>query len=269
MDGISAGLPPSGSPGNDLGVDLADAVVLVTGGSGGIGAACAAAAAGRGAAVIVAGRDEARLAAVGSEVGGKALMADLTRPGAAEELAAAAEAVHGRVDVVVHCAGRGWKGPTAAMPPNRLDELIDLNVRAPMRLSQALLPGMVQRHRGHFVYLASVAGWTGVREEAVYAATKAALLIYAESLRAEHARSGLGVSVVSPGGVETEFFERRGEPYGRQFPRQLAVAEVAEAVIDAVEHGRPHRMMPRWLGAAPAMRATAPRLYRALLDRFG
>lgn len=250
-------------------MDLTDAVVLVTGGSGGIGGACAAAAAGRGAAVIVAGRDPARLAAVAAEVGGKALTSDLARPGAAEELAAAAEELYGWVDVVVHCAGRGWKGPTADMPPDRLDELVDLNVRAPMRLSRALLPGMVERRRGHFAYLGSVAGWTGVQEEAVYAATKAALLVFAESLRAEHSRTGVGVSVISPGGVRTEFFDRRGEPYGRRFPRQLPTEKVAEAVIDAIENDRPHRMMPRWLGAAPAMRATAPGLYRALLHRFG
>lgn len=246
-----------------------DAVVLVTGASGGIGAACAAAAADRGASVIVSGRDEDRLQLVAAEVGAKAIAADLRRPDAAGELARAAADVYGRLDVVVHCAGVGWRGPTDEMSSDRVDELLDVNVRAPIRLTHAVLPGMLARGSGHHCYLGSIAGWTGVRDEAVYSASKSALIVFAESLRAEYAGRGVGVSVVSPGGVRTAFFDRRGEPYGRRFPRQLSVERVADAVVRGIELDRAHRMLPRWLALAPAMRATVPPLFRALHGRFG
>jgi short-subunit dehydrogenase len=248
---------------------LDDAVVLVTGASGGIGAACAAAAAQRGGSVIVSGRDPDRLNAVAAEVGAKALAADLTVAGSADELAQAAEDVFGRVDVVVHCAGVGWRGPTATMPRSLVVELVAVNVRAPIELTNALLPGMLRRRRGHVAFLGSIAGWTGVREEAVYSATKAALIVFAESLRTEHTRSGVGVSVVSPGAVRTEFFATRGEPYDRRFPRQLGVQQVADAVVRGIEDDRAHQMLPRWLAVAPAVRTAWPAVFRRLQRRFG
>jgi short-subunit dehydrogenase len=248
---------------------MAGAVVLVTGASGGSGAAVSAALAARGASVIVSGRDSARLGAVAAEVGGKALSADLTHPQAAEELAAAADEVFGRVDAVVHCAGVGWRGATAEMPADLLDDLVAVNVRAPMRLTTALLPGMIRRREGHVAFLGSIAGWTGVRHEAVYAATKSAVLVFAESLRSEYAPAGIGVSVVSPAAVETEFFDSRGMPYDRRFPRRLSTAEVADAVVQGIENDRPHRMLPRWLALAPAVRAVVPPAFRALHGRFG
>jgi short-subunit dehydrogenase len=250
-------------------VRLDDAVVLVTGASGGIGAACASALASCGSSMIVSGRDPDRLAAVAADVGGKAVAADLARPGAADELAAAAQDVFGRVDAVVHCAGVGWRGPMAEMAADPVDELIAVNVRAPMQLTRALLPAMLARGRGHVAYLGSIAGWTGVREEAVYAATKAALIVFADSLRAELAGSGIGFSVVSPGAVATDFFATRGAPYERQFPRPLDVDQVAAAVVRGIERDRPHQMLPRWLAVAPAVRSSLPSLFRALQGRFG
>ena len=242
--------------------------MLVTGASGEIGAACARILAGRGCSIVVSGRDADRLDAVAGETGAKALIADFDRPGAARELAAEAEGVHGRIDVLLDCAGLGWRGPTAAMSADSVDRLIDVNLRAPLQLATALLPGMLARGRGHLGFLASIAGWTGVREEAVYSATKAALITFAESLRAEHARSGIGVSVVSPGAVDTGFFTRRGEAYHRRFPRPLPAGNVAAAIVRGVEQDRPHQMLPRWLAVAPAVRTVAPPLFRTLQSRF-
>ncbi|MBN9621023.1 MAG: SDR family NAD(P)-dependent oxidoreductase, partial [Actinobacteria bacterium] len=93
-----------------------EAVVLITGSSGGIGAACAAAFSERGARVIVHGRDTDRLDAVAAGLGAKAIRADLTDPGGPEALAAAATEVYGQVDAVLHCAGVGWFGDAVTMP---------------------------------------------------------------------------------------------------------------------------------------------------------
>jgi short-subunit dehydrogenase len=250
-------------------VRLADAVVLVTGASGAIGAACARALSEREAKVIVHGRDTERLEAVAADVGAKALQVELNAPDAAEELAQAAREVFGRVDAIVHSAGVGWYGPTAAMPGQTMDELIEVNLAAPARMTRILLPEMLARGGGHVSFIASIAGWTGVRNEAMYAATKAAVITFADSLRLELTGSGVGVSVVSPASVRTEFFDRRGEPYGRRFPRQVETGRVAAAVLRGIEHDRAHQMIPRWLAIAPAVRATAPGAFRSLSRRFG
>jgi short-subunit dehydrogenase len=250
-------------------VRLVDSVVLLTGSSSGIGAACAAALADRGARVIIHGRDADRLDVVAAGVGAKAIRADLAAAGAAEQLADAAVDVFGHVDAVVHCAGVGWYGRAAEMPGTTIDELLDVNVRTPLRLTRALLPAMVERRSGHVGFLASIAGWTGVADEAVYAATKAAVITYAESLRTELAGSGVGVSVVSPAVVRTDFFERRGAPYARRFPRPVRPERIATAVVRGIEHERAHQMIPRWLVLAPAARAVAPGAFRTLSRRFG
>jgi short-subunit dehydrogenase len=254
--------------GNDQGVRLDGAVALVTGASGEIGAACARIVAARGGAVLVSGRDADRLAAVAADTGAMALSFDLEQPGAPRALAAAAEEVHGRIDVLLDCAGLGWRGPAAAMSAAQVDQLVDVNLRSPLQLATALLPGMLDRRHGHLGFVASVAGWTGVREEAVYSATKAGLITFAESVRAEYGGAGIGVSVVSPGAVATEFFTRRGAAYHRRFPRPLAVEKVAAAIVRGVERDRAHQMLPRWLAVAPLVRTTAPPLFRTLQSRF-
>jgi len=244
-------------------------VVLVTGASAGIGAAVAAELAARGAVVLAAGRDPAATERVAERTGAHALVADLTDPDAPSALAARAVNEHGRVDALVASAGMGWRGSLAEMPVDTLDQLIALNLRAPLVLSRALLPGMLARGRGHVMLLASIAGLTGVASESVYAATKAGLVVFAESLRLEIAGSGVGVGVVSPGAVATGFFDRRGAPYDRRFPRPIRPALVARTVVDAIERDRTDVVLPRWLGVAPRVRALAPRTYRRLARRLG
>lgn len=246
-------------------MNLSGAVVLVTGASGGIGAACASELTARGARLIVSGRDAAPLAAVP----GVAVPADLAEPGGAEKLAAEACEVFGRVDGVIHCAGVGWYGAFAGMPDERMDEVLAVNVRAPVALTRALLPAMVMRGCGHVAFLASIAGWTGVAREAVYAGAKAGVITFAESLRLELAGSGVGVSVVSPGAVRTDFYDRRGEPYDRRVPRPVPAQRIADIVVRGIERERASQIVPRWLAIAPIVRAVAPGAYRRLTRRFG
>jgi short-subunit dehydrogenase len=249
-------------------MNVRDAVVLVTGASGAIGAACAAQLHARGARLILTARDGA-LGDIAADVGAKALVCDLAVAGTAEELTAEALEVYGKIDIVVHCAGLGWYGATSAMEPAKADELLDVNLRAPLQITRSVLPGMLARRYGHLSFVASIAGWTGVAEEAVYSATKSALITYADSLRAELLGTGVGVSVVSPAAVRTAFWDNRGVPYGRRFPRQVAPERVARAIVRGIEQDRAHQMIPRWLAVAPAVRATAPAVFRALHRRFG
>src|SRR6266508_4366009 len=111
------------------------------------------------------------------------LAVDLAEPGGAERLAGLVLERHGRVDLLVSNAGAGWAGDLAAMPLDLAERLVTLNLVAPVRLTRLLLPGMLERGGGHLVYVTSIAGATGVAREAVYAATKAGLGTFADSVR--------------------------------------------------------------------------------------
>jgi short-subunit dehydrogenase len=250
-------------------MDIAGKVALVTGASSGIGAATAERLAAVGAKVLVHGREEVRTAQVCRRTGGQVLLGDLAEPGAVDALAADALAVHGVVDLVVAAAGVGWSGPVASMPAEALDRMVAVNLLAPMRLTQLLVPGMVGRGSGHVVLISSVAGRTGVAGEAVYAATKAGLDAFAESLRLELSGSGVGVSVVVPAAVRSSFFVGRGRPYERRFPRLVEADTVADVTVEAVRRGRAEVWVPRWVRAASVVRALAPGTFRRLSTRFG
>ncbi len=248
---------------------LAGAVALVTGASSGIGRAAAVLLAGRGASTALAGRDDRALAAVAERTGGQALTADLTEPGGAERLAEQVLERWGRVDLLVNNAGAGWAGDLAAMPLETAERLVALNLLGPVRLTRLLLPGMLERGRGHLVYVTSIAGATGVAREAVYAATKAGLATFADSVREEVAGRGVTVSVVVPGVVDTAFFDRRGSAYDRAWPVPVPAERVARALLRAVESDRAEVFAPAWTRLPARLKGAAPGLYRTLALRFG
>lgn len=247
---------------------VAGSTVLVTGGSAGIGAATAGSLAAAGAQVLVHGRDAERTGMVATACGGAALLADLATPAGVDELAAQALA-RGAVDGVVLNAGRGHSGPFAEMTDDRIDELFALDLTGVVRLVHRLLPGMMQRHRGHLCFVSSIAGRTGVAGEAVYAAAKAGLDAFAESLRLELQGSGVAVSVVVPGVVDTDFFASRGRPYDRRTPKPVSPQDVAAAIVACLADDRAEAFVPGWLRIAPAVRAVAPGPFRAMSRRFG
>jgi short-subunit dehydrogenase len=243
-------------------------VCLVTGATGGIGRATAEALTRRGALVVATGRDEQTLVELGRTEGVDALPAHLEDPAAALQLAEQALAVHGRIDVLVNCAGLGLYGPVSSLDADELERVVRVNLTAPIVLTRALLPQMLARRSGHVVNLGSVVGQLGHRNEAAYAATKAALAVFTESLRSELHGTGVSVSLVSPGVVETRFFERRGTPYDRRRPQPIAPEVVAAAVVVALERGRAEVLVPGWLALPVRLRGAAPGLYRALARRF-
>jgi len=243
-------------------------VALVTGASAGIGAAVAGSLAARGARVLVHGRDPEATAAVADRVGGTAIVADLTRPGAPEQVAAAALEAADRLDILVANAGIGWAGTFTDMTPDDVDRLVTVNLTAPVRLTHALLPAL-REHGGFAAYVTSIAGRAGVAGEAVYSATKAGLDVFAESLRLELHGTGVRVGVLVPGVVDTQFFQRRGRPYVRSWPRPRPVGPVAAALVRMIESDRAEAYRPRWGRVPVAVRGLVPRAYRALAARFG
>ncbi|HET6502529.1 MAG TPA: SDR family NAD(P)-dependent oxidoreductase [Amycolatopsis sp.] len=248
-------------------MELRGAVAVVTGASSGIGAATALRLHEAGARLVLHGRDTGRLAALAERTGGQALAADFADGAAVRHAAEEIVQRYGQVDVLVNNAGVGWAGSFDSMTAEDVRRLIAVNLTAPIELTRLLLP--VLRSPGRIVFVTSIAGRTGVAGESVYAAVKAGLDAFAESLRFELAGTAVKVGVVVPGVVDTAFFARRGRPYQRSSPRPVPADRVALAVLRAVRDGRAEQYVPRWLRLPVAVRGLAPAVYRGLATRFG
>ena len=173
------------------------------------------------------------------------------------------------IDILINNAGTGWAGPLTEMSAAMVAHVVAVNLTAPIELTRLLTPALGAGGRGRVVFISSIAGTTGVTQEAVYAATKAGLCCFAESLRYELAGTDVGVSVVIPGVVNTPFFARRGVPYGRRRPSPISAQRVARAVLTAIEHEQAMMFVPRWLGFPAWLHGAAPGTFRALAARFG
>ena len=242
---------------------------LVTGASSGIGAAVTHRLAAEGWRLVLNGRDATRLESMAAEASATAFPADLTRPGADRRLAGFVLDRFGTVDLLVAGAGVGWAGDFARMPATAVDEVVNTDLLATLHLVRLLLPQMVAAGSGRIVLIGSVAGSVGVRGEAVYSAAKAALAAFADALRYELRGSGVGVSHVVPGVVDTPFFDRRGVSYQRSMPRPMPPERVADAAWSAVRRGRDEVYVPGWLRLPARVRGAAPGLYRRLAAQFG
>ena len=239
-------------------MDVAGRTALVTGASLGIGRATALALARRGARVRATGLETEPLIELARCCGAAVLAADLSDEAQLERLIDWA----GPVDLLVNVAGFGRYQGLADVDGHETLEMLTVNLAAPIRLTAALAPGMVERGYGHLVYVASIAGLVGVAGEAVYSASKGGLIAFSESVRYELAGSGVGVTVVVPAVVATAFFERRGAGYARRFPHPLAPAHVAARLVLAVERDLPEVYVPRWTVVPARLRGGLPGVFR-------
>lgn len=183
-------------------------VALITGASRGIGAATARELARRGYALVLAARSAEPLVALADALtrDGTAALAvptDMRSPAALGALATRALERFGQVDALILNAGIGGAGPVGRMPAGAAAATIETNLLAPIELTRLLLPQMIARGSGAIVLVGSVAGSIGLPTSAVYCASKFGLRGFADSLRREVARRGVGVTLVSPGFIRT------------------------------------------------------------------
>jgi short-subunit dehydrogenase len=219
-------------------VELAGKRALLTGATGGLGRAIAGALADRGTTLGLSARKEDALRELAESLPGEHRIApaDLAEEGAAVLLA---EDV-GEVDCLVANAGLPGTGTIDSYSPEELTRALRVNLEAPMMLARELAPGMSERGEGHLVFVASLAGKSPSPRTAIYCGTKFGLRGFALSLRADLARSGVGVSLVVPGfireaGMFADSGARPPPGLGTATPEQVAAAVVRAIERDKME----------------------------------
>ena len=185
-------------------------VALVTGATGGIGAAIATALHAQGAKVAITGRREPELAALAEALGNERVLvapADLADPAAPAALVETVEGALGPLDILVNNAGFTRDMLALRMGDADWNAVLEVDLTAPFRLARAALRGMMKRRSGRIVSIASIVGVTGNAGQANYAAAKAGLIGMSKSLAQEVATRGVTVNVVAPGFVKTAMTE--------------------------------------------------------------
>jgi short-subunit dehydrogenase len=197
--------------------------------------------------VVVSGRREDALAAVAAElrelgVRADGVAADLYDLTQVDSLIERSEAALGPLDLLVNNAGVENAAEFARYTREELTSMIDINLTAPLLLTHRVLPGMLERGRGHVVFMASMAGKLGLAYVAPYAATKAGLVAVTQSLRIQHQGTPVGFSVVCPGFVAGDGMYQRMVDQGFSSNRlagSTTIEKVVDKVIDAIRRDRP------------------------------
>lgn len=250
--------------------------VVVTGASSGVGAAAARLFAREGARVVLAARTAGALEVVAKEIGERALPVptDVADPEQARALVERSIEATGSIHVLVNNAGYNHRGPVVDADPAELARVVDVNLRAPILLTRFALPHLRQHESASVVNVASIAGQVPLPGEATYSATKFGLRGFSMALAEELRGSGVRVSIVSPGPIDTGFITRDiDEVPDLVFSQPMSSAEeIAEAVVECAHDGRLERTIPRLSGAlatAGYLVPELPRLLRPLLDWQG
>jgi short-subunit dehydrogenase len=218
-----------------MSVRIEDSTVLLTGATGGIGRAIAHALHQRGATIVLTGRRVDVLDEIARELGDRVEVvgADLANRPDVDRLGERTD-----IDVLVANAALPAAGRLQTFSSRELDRALDVNVRAPMQLTLALLPSMVERGSGHLVYVSSLAGKVASAGSSVYSATKFAVRGFGYSLSEELRETGVGVTTVFPG-----FIRQAGmfHESGTQLPRGVGTRtpeDVAKAVVEGIDRNR-------------------------------
>lgn len=247
-------------------------IALVTGASSGIGEATARRLAREpGARLVLVARREERLRRLAVELGGALVLAeDLTDERAPARIADAVAAEHGRLDLLVNNAGAAWRGTFAETGAENLRRTMALNLDAPARLTEALLPLLRRSAPSAIVNVASTSGRIPRAGSGAYSASKAAMIAWSDTLHLEERHHGVHVGLVNPGFVATEGFPQR-ELVDHIATRWMVSTpeKVAEAIVDAGPGGRAERYAPRPYVMASVARLLLPGLTRRVLGREG
>jgi short-subunit dehydrogenase len=223
--------------------------VLITGASSGIGAALARQLAGRGAAVGLVARRAERLAEVLADCRRTApdsmmWAADLGDAAAVERIAERAWDDFGGIDVLVNNAATPKRRVVEALDPEDVEAVMRVNFFAPMRLTLAILPRMLEQGHGVIVNVSSVGGRLGIVHETAYCASKFALCGWSESMAVDLYGTGVSVKLIQPGPVDTEIWDQPGSEEPLYQGPKVPAEEVADGIIAALGGDRFEHYLP-------------------------
>ena len=249
-------------------MSLVSGNVLVTGATGGIGQAIARALASRGARLLLTGRRVGVLEPLAKELSGRALVCDLSSREDVDRLIA--EALGANVDVLIANAALPASGVLTELQQEEIDRMLEINLRAPIALARALTPAMIERRRGHAVFVSSLAGKAASPASSIYSATKFGLRGFALATREDLRPYGVGVSVVLPGfirdaGIFADAHVELPRGVGTRSPE-----DVAGGVISAIERNRAEvEIAPAFLRLGASFAGLAPTAAAAVSRRLG
>ncbi len=254
-------------------VSLLGKVVLITGASSGIGALVAQLMAERGAIPILTARSRDKMLELSESIRGEHAVyeMDVTSGKQVNEVISQVRERYGKIDVLINNAGFGEFIRFTEAPLVHFQEMMDVNYMGTVRCAHAVLPYMMQAGQGHIVNIASMAGKMATAKSTGYSATKHAVLGLTNALRQELRGSGVMVSAVNPGPIDTPFFNR-ADPSGTYVSNvrwfMMSPDKVARAIVSVIERRKPELDLPWTASAGVRIMQLFPRLSEALFGRL-
>ncbi|SUJ57165.1 Short-chain alcohol dehydrogenase [Staphylococcus aureus] len=212
---------------------LTDKVAVVTGAGSGIGEAIATLLHEEGVKVILAGRNKDKLQNVANQLAQdsvKVVPTDVTKKEEVDELIKMAQQTFGGLDIVINSAGQMLSSKITDYQVDEWDSMIDVNIKGTLYTAQAALPTMLEQSSGHLINIASISGFEVTKSSTIYSATKAAVHTITQGLEKELAKTGVKVTSISPGMVDTAITAS----YNPTDRKKLEPQDIAEAVLYAL-----------------------------------
>ncbi|ADL24295.1 TPA: SDR family oxidoreductase [Staphylococcus aureus] len=212
---------------------LTDKVAVVTGAGSGIGEAIATLLHEEGVKVILAGRNKDKLQNVANQLAQdsvKVVPTDVTKKEEVDELIKIAQQTFGGLDIVINSAGQMLSSKITDYQVDEWDSMIDVNIKGTLYTAQAALPTMLEQSSGHLINIASISGFEVTKSSTIYSATKAAVHTITQGLEKELAKTGVKVTSISPGMVDTAITAT----YNPTDRKKLEPQDIAEAVLYAL-----------------------------------
>jgi short-subunit dehydrogenase len=256
-----------------LRVELYNKVVLITGASSGIGALTAQLLAERGAIPVLTARSRNKMLELSSSIRSEHAVyeMDVTSEEQVNQVVSEVLKRYGKIDVLLNNAGFGEFIPFAEASLEHFQEMMDVNYMGTVRCAHAVLPSMLKTGQGHIVNVASIAGKLATAKSTGYSATKHAVLGLTSALRQELRGSGVMVSAVNPGPIDTPFFDR-ADPQGTYVSNvrwfMMSPDKVARAIVSVIERRMPELDLPWTASAGVRIMQLFPRLGEALFGRL-
>ncbi|HHC9352105.1 TPA: SDR family oxidoreductase [Staphylococcus aureus] len=212
---------------------LTDKVAVVTGAGSGIGEAIATLLHEEGAKVVLAGRNKEKLQNVANQLSQdsvKVVPTDVTNKEEVDDLIKIAQQTFGGLDIVINSAGQMLSSKITDYQVDEWDSMIDVNIKGTLYTAQAALPTMLEQSSGHLINIASISGFEVTKSSTIYSATKAAVHTITQGLEKELAKTGVKVTSISPGMVDTAITAA----YNPTDRKKLEPQDIAEAVLYAL-----------------------------------